>query len=348
MILNQNLFGGIVRVVIFGLLTYVALSRPRVRKTVFHLKEDDDGIEMPVYNSTTMTCTSTKILMKTKNNNTKNNNSAIVSKAFACGENCNFCVDRQRIKRAIIEIGTNNNPEYGPYVRKNKDVFFIAVEPIPIHYDTMVTTMTTGNQPLSRDRFVAVPAVVSPGDGFATFHIAKKSVCSSLMASSNKKYGKCAALRTKLEVPKVSLDSLVSLVPNHISISVISIDAQGYDLVVASTLTLAAQRRIRVIVMECQDLPYQDAKQRWLYHGSYNCDTIRGCMESPRWGGFVLDACVNNHRERDPRGVLVGEFNCFYRRQFVPSSEVDQYHNCSATPEFCRTKLRHMGESCPF
>eukprot|EP00759_Apiculatamorpha_spiralis_P005831 PhF_6_TR13437/c0_g1_i1/m.21457 len=247
-----------------------------------------------------------------------------------------------KIKRVVIEIGTNTHPEFASYVQENEDVFFIGVEPIPSNYREMIATIRN-----ITDRMLAVRAVVAPGNGYTTLNISTSPRCSSLLESPGEGISKCAQMKTQIRVHKVSLDSLVRMVPPALSISIISIDAQGYDLVVASTLTLETLKvnPPRVLVLECQDLR-ENSDVRWLYKGARNCDSIRRCIESSqRWGKYyLLEACKNNHPDWDPKGRLMSEYNCFYRRVDVPSSEVDQYSNCSAA-RLCRLP-RIPGTDC--
>eukprot|EP00759_Apiculatamorpha_spiralis_P037262 PhF_6_TR37183/c0_g1_i1/m.54774 len=308
----------------------------------------DESTHSSVANTTNMFCSRQALFMKKKEDG---------AVKFGCarrvkGGTCRLCVSRN-VTQVVIEIGTNIDPNYAEFAQDNKDFLYMAVEPIPDHYKTMVKVATSGPKGLQPNRFIAVPAVVAPGDGFTVFNLAKSPACSSMLEMNHKRtIGKCATLDKRLAVPKVTLDSLISLIPRHLPISLLSIDAQGFDLVVASTLTLASYKvtkRVRIMVLECQDLPHIDNKQRWLYQGSFNCDTIRHCMEeSPRWGGFVLEACVNNHPKRDVFGVTFAEFNCFYRRTFVPSSEVERFQNCSAPYSNCRKKFLHEGDECPY
>eukprot|EP00759_Apiculatamorpha_spiralis_P046273 PhF_6_TR42757/c0_g1_i4/m.64652 len=126
----------------------------------------------------------------------------------------------------------------------------------------------------------------------------------------------------------------------------ISIDAQGFDLAVASTLS-SPPSQVRSIVIECQDLPHNDQK-RWLYQGAFNCDTARRCLGRPNWGDFVLDGCHNNHPKSDPWGIHFAEFNCYYRRSFVPPEESEPFHGCVKFSKYCIKRFMHRGIECPY
>eukprot|EP00759_Apiculatamorpha_spiralis_P051310 PhF_6_TR5179/c0_g1_i1/m.7440 len=341
------------RFVLIPIIIFLLLSSRSNRKSFVTTTQRTTGISL-VFNTTTMLCSTMTSGLHILQQYTPGN---ITTRLIGCVRppstdptGCELCVPPNTTE-VVIEVGTNINPEFGSYAKQNPHVFFITVEPIPEHYDTMTRNVLTGNRALDSSRFLAIPAVVAPGDSFTTLHIAKMSACSSVLPLTQVHWGKCAALRKTLQVPQITLDSIMNLIPPMLPISILSIDAQGFDLTVFSTLMSdgITPHRVRVVVMECQDLPHIVGEQRWLYRGSHSCSTIQKCLaNSPRWGGFVFDACVNNHPNKDPYGELMGEYNCYFRRPDVPANVVDKIHKCSERPDVCRTQLVYPHKICPY
>eukprot|EP00759_Apiculatamorpha_spiralis_P057816 PhF_6_TR8783/c1_g2_i2/m.13918 len=252
--------------IVIGVMPFTYLTRWStniVDSTKFDVRVQNSLPLLSAENTTNILCSKRSLFVRRSSTNISS--LTLVGCARRVRSSCRLCIPRtQHIKEVIIEVGSNVNPEYGTYAKNNKNVFFIAVEPIPKFYDRMVSVMTSAG---ITNRFLAIPAAVAPGDGFTLLNEARASMCSSLlqMTNNSKTYGNCALLQRRFEVPRVSLDALVSIIPYYLDVSLISVDAQGYDLFVASTLTSAWASRVRIIALECQDLPIHGQEIKWLY-----------------------------------------------------------------------------------
>eukprot|EP00759_Apiculatamorpha_spiralis_P046281 PhF_6_TR42757/c0_g2_i4/m.64663 len=141
------------------------------------LEHGGSDLFYPVHNSSVLFCRWNGDLVITTMDASRGNTEVLqrigCAKYNSTTKQCQLCLPsevNQPIKEVIIEIGTNVRPEYGAHVKANQSIFFIAVEPIPSLHRSMVTWMTTGENAITSDRFLALPAVVAPGDGYDVLH----------------------------------------------------------------------------------------------------------------------------------------------------------------------------------
>ena len=198
-------------------------------------------------------------------------------------------------KGIIIEIGSNRKPDFWKVVSEMPfNQFLIAVEPVEFKH---VRNMCKREGFL---RCLALPFAVTTKDAMTQIQVAASSECSSLLSvrtvSVNAKPHPCESVTKVIPVPGITLDSLIaSYVPHRLDIRLLAIDAQGFDLHVASSLK---QHRDRVanIMLECQDLPPGHAKLAT--SGASTCGMAMACI-TQHWPEFAFDGCWPNigHKE---------------------------------------------------
>ena len=104
-------------------------------------------------------------------------------------------------------------------------------------------------------------------------------------------------------VATIRLDSLLCLVPPHVAIEYIKVDAQGSDLAV---LRGAGDQllRVRAVTAECQDLDRGENDPRRFYEGACRVADLRAYMRT--WG-FTEQECVLQNAD-------IAEYNCHFAR----------------------------------
>lgn len=179
----------------------------------------------------------------------------------------------------------------------------------------------------TKQRLVTFPAAITPSEGFVPMFVSAHKGCSSLLSMNDrarhfaKKEGKraprksgviqlrtleyCASIDQQINVPSFPLRTVLSKIPPQISIDLLMIDAQGFDIVVASTIGSAGSRA-KFVVLECQDL--DPGHLLFLVQGAPSCHQQKQCFEASM--PHRLEYCWDN-------APKVREYNCLYRRPDV-------------------------------
>lgn len=228
------------------------------------------------------------------------------------------------IRRFYVEVGTNDEPEMGPLVADDPTAMLLAFEPQPPVFKDMVRRFRP------RNRLIPVPGAISPVASFVRMHVSEHRGCSSLLAMNKqaaqfaevqKKNARtksvktqlrtvqfCATLSSDIMVPAAPLSYFLRMVPPSLPIDILSIDAQGFDTHVVSTLGANDQAdRVATIVLECQDLPLDHVF--FLVDGAPSCAEQRKCVEAGL--PHQLEFCWDN-------APKVRELNCVYRHPKLP------------------------------
>ena len=230
------------------------------------------------------------------------------------------------VQRVFVEVGTNDEPELGPLLPLYRDAMLIGFEPQPEVFRTMIARF-----PWKR-RIIAIPGAITPAGGFAKMHISEHKGCSSMLNMNTRaknfadKHGKkaprksaviqlrtikyCASVSGIIAVPSFPLFSILSRVPERVSIDLVMIDAQGFDTSVVSTIGAVANRT-KFIILECQDL--DPGHTLFLVDGAPSCDQQRRCVEGAL--PHRLEHCWDN-------APKVREYNCLYRLPSVPITDM--------------------------
>jgi FkbM family methyltransferase len=232
-----------------------------------------------------------------------------------------FIVFPAGVDKVFIEVGTNDEPELGPLLRIHPNAALIGFEPQPGVFTDMLKKFPT------KQRLVTFPAAITPHEGFVPMFVSAHKGCSSLLSMNDrarhfaKKEGKraprksgviqlrtleyCASVDQQINVPSFPLRTVLSKIPPHVSIDLLMIDAQGFDIVVASTIGSAGSRA-KFVVLECQDL--DPGHLLFLVQGAPSCHQQKQCFEAAM--PHRLEYCWDN-------APKVREYNCLYRRPDV-------------------------------
>lgn len=239
------------------------------------------------------------------------------------------------IQRVFIEVGTNRQPELCMLLPKYPDAILLGFEPQPKVFPQTLNSMK--NFPAHQS--MIFPAAISPKEGTVEMSVAAHTGCASLLQMNDKarEFAKqqrkksprsgsasfqlrtlerCAQSKHRPKnVATFPLSVILHLIPSSLTIDVVMIDAQGYDLVVASTIGVARHSpRIRYLILECQDLPI--GHPLFLVAGAPNCHLQRSCVERALIH-HKLAFCWEN-------SAVSRELNCLYRRRTSSSSPSSQ------------------------
>ena len=119
-----------------------------------------------------------------------------------------------------------------------------------------------------------------------------------------------------LKVPTVPLFDLIAKIPERVRVTVVAIDAQGFDWPVMQSLLPQKQfLRVANLVSECQDLPVDHPS--FITKGAISCSEMISCVGKYFSSSFEFVKCrENNERSR--------EFNCLWtNRRLVKLAERD-------------------------
>lgn len=225
------------------------------------------------------------------------------------------------IQSVLIEVGTNDEPDMGVLLKIHRNTTLIGFEPQPGVFTDMLRKFPF------KQRLVAFPAAITPSEGFVPMHVSAHKGCSSLLNMNDKarsfakKEGKkaprksgviqlrtleyCAMMDETIQVPSFPLKVVLERIPPRVSIDLLMIDAQGYDIMVASTIGTVGSRA-KFVVLECQDL--EPGHVLFLVEGAPSCHQQRQCFEAAM--PHRLEYCWDN-------APKVREYNCLYRHPDV-------------------------------
>mgnify|MGYP001591734146 CR=1 FL=1 len=245
-----------------------------------------------------------------------------------------------KVKHVILDVGTNMDPDSVTDFWHNDSVGFVWFEP----QKTLLThplqlPHIQSQMGLAATRVMAYPAAVAPTNGMMVLHLSAVHGCTSLLpmndhalkdpavmkgsfigsdaafpeyATSRIGFEGCIKKAHATQVPVVTGHDVVSLIDPKLNIIYLSVDAQGFDLQVATSFGLEIlSTRIDSMLLECQDLPA--GHPMFLTQGSYSCADIRDCvhkhlphrMINPLTGQPSLSCPINNPSH---------ERNCIFRR----------------------------------
>ena len=192
----------------------------------------------------------------------------------------------------VIEVGSNAVPDFQDVLTDYPfDQFLVAFEPV-VFQKTAAFCRVKG-----KGRCQVVPFAVAPTNGVTAMAVTNQTKCSSLLAPKAGTH-RCHKVSKKILVPTVRMDDFLRYtIRPSVPIRLLAIDAQGYDLHVASSLADLDQRsRVANIMLECQDLDINDPKL--LTQNASTCGMAADCIRR-HWPGFELDGCWPNFAERE-------------------------------------------------
>lgn len=178
--------------------------------------------------------------------------------------------------------------------------FLLSFEPLLDKYAVLLARGTSRFHGASRDRSVPLghhhprgvilPLAVTPYGGPINFSVAKTAGCSSMLPIANARAaatGWCAPQLESRQVPSLSLPTALELIPSHIPITLLKIDAQGADfsLVRAAPASLL-RRRVKAIQLETRSPTCPP-----LYLGQAMCDSTFEYMRSIGYASDLKGGC---------------------------------------------------------
>jgi FkbM family methyltransferase len=187
------------------------------------------------------------------------------------------------VKKVLIEVGTNNRPDFAHIARASSDVLYIMVEPL-----TAQAALAAGCKHIE-DRCTVVAGAVSNFNGFSSFRVGAASACSSLQPGGRG----CAAKAAQIVVPTFTLDRILDEIPGDLPIELLVLDCQGTDFYAASSLR-RHRHRVANIILECQDIPHRSKLSLYPSKKERNCGEVVSCI-TQHWGeGWVLHKLQEN------------------------------------------------------
>eukprot|EP00759_Apiculatamorpha_spiralis_P042616 PhF_6_TR4054/c0_g1_i1/m.5552 len=234
----------------------------------------------------------------------------------------------------MVEVGTNEMPELAYLTRDiGHHYSLLAFEPLPDIFQKLKENIWEKTKPF----IFPINAAITPNRGYVPFYISSITGCSSILPLNNqsstlvqKLYGNmtskkvqrqlrtammCVESQNKIFVPSFPLSSLLKYVSPNYTVQAIHIDAQGFDLVVANTITPEDRKRLHYIVLECQDLALHSPG--FLNQGAVNCGYQNYCMRE--WGFTFLYCWWNSRVSR--------EKNCLYKNKHLSGPVYRPYMN---------------------
>ena len=228
------------------------------------------------------------------------------------------------ISSVVIDIGTYYVPDSKVDFWFNQSVGFLWFDPTRNVIKTPLRAIDHRLQ--NQSRVMPFAAVVAPHAGTMILHVAKLAGCTSLLPLSNaaqktagmvgqghiKKIHRLCTSQSKTEiVPAVSGQSVMALIHPSLEVPLLSIDAQGFDLMVLSSFGLSAARA-NVILLECQDLPA--GHPLFLTVGAASCADIKHCIESTLPHRMIDGPSGNPAHACQVNNPTTSERNCAFRR----------------------------------
>jgi FkbM family methyltransferase len=206
-------------------------------------------------------------------------------------------IDTGSTTEVIVEVGPNTNPDLLRMVQQNSDRYFVMLEPgVPTALHNLCYRQLAG-------RCLLLPVAAGPRNTYLTFNIAAHNKCSTVLEGATG----CGAHSRPLNVPAMTLDTVLGLLPPHLPVRFIMLDCQGVDLAVLAGLR-RHRPRVANLCLECQDLPLQHPL--FISPRSSSCGQAISCVRD-QMPGFRLSRCW-------PNSPHVGELNCMFHNVFNP------------------------------
>lgn len=267
----------------------------------------------------------------------------------------------------VLDIGTHVTADsFNQWWTSHPRCGFIWFEPQPAW---SAVSMDKADDPSGPDfrrhmgvtmaRAFGFPAAVSPNNTHVPFHVAADSACSSLLPMNGEAHGgdgnfrRCVSEnnRSRIVVPTIRGEDVLSLVPPYLPIPFLAIDAQGFDLQVLASFSVERLSRIDVIVLECQDIDHRRLNQAALTVGVFTCSELQHCIEAALPHRMVSGATGQLGRRVCPANNPTDEHNCVFRRMDRPF--FDSSHALLSKPHVVSTGERliqhapRSGLQCP-
>ena len=177
-------------------------------------------------------------------------------------------------ENVIMEIGCSDMFTLDEHLLPHDTNFLISFEPLLEKYAVLLARGTPrfhpeggGDRsvPLAHHhrRGVVLPIAVSPqGGAVGSFKVSTRAGCSSMLPVVNStSWGQfCAELLDTREVPSISLETALGLVPPHLPVAHLKLDVQGVDLALIQSVDAALLRRrvstfsMEVVAEDCNPL----------------------------------------------------------------------------------------------
>jgi len=203
------------------------------------------------------------------------------------------------VRKVILDVGVHEETQFFRHADESHDLVVIGFEPIPQLYAIHK----------KHPRICIVPAAVSvvPPDNpgrisFNVFNGVDSPMSSLLQLKRSGSLPQKSVMSYYVSI--ITLEEVLKLLPKHVRIPLVKVDAQGSDLLVVKSAS-AHISRIERIQVECQDLPVNH--ERMVYVGQ---PTKQDFVEFFANKGFVLERCWDNQ-------PVFREENCIFARSDI-------------------------------
>lgn len=251
------------------------------------------------------------------------------------------------IKRIVIDVGTNADPDSQTDYWGVEDVGFVWFEPqVTLWTHPMHLKEIRAVQGINSGRVVGFPGAVSPSNGHFDMYLSAISGCTSLLemndealknpgvmkgsfVGSDKAFSNWATAKGgftgciekvkgrphRETIPTLRGEAIMAMIPPELPVFLLSIDAQGFDLTVASSFGKGLGRA-EIVLIECQDLPFGHGM--FLTKGAFSCADIRACMEEYLPSHKMVDAATGEPADTCTINNPSHERNCMFRNMDKP------------------------------
>ena len=217
----------------------------------------------------------------------------------------------RHLTHALVEIGCSDFDTLALGVLpRDPFAFSLSFEPMIDKYASILAQASREYEGRDRSvslgqlgsgRGVVLPIAVSPRGGTFDFHVAQQAGCSSLLEHNrNSTWGhNCDAELETRRVESITLAQALALLPAHLPIRMLKIDAQGVDF---QLIRAAPSELVRTRVQRIE-LEVRSSSCPPLYRGQDDCDAVAAAMAER---GFAL---AEQQRCPNPRRVDASSFN---------------------------------------
>lgn len=221
----------------------------------------------------------------------------------------------KRILRVLLDVGTHAISTFLHVPVRDRGHFLLAFEPQPL----------LAREHPAYDGALVLPVAVSATPGVVSFQLYVPET-----SGSHHEFSQGASIlnhgdivknevvgNLTVNVPCITLDSIISRIPEHIYIQYIKVDAQGADLMALKGASRSLKRVNVGVTFECQDLPNKTSSLMY-YEGACIVSEARAWLRSH---GFSHDHCIAN-----PGNPLIREYNCHFSRSAVKLNQTIATH----------------------
>ena len=128
---------------------------------------------------------------------------------------------------------------------------------------------------------VVIPMLVGAPGKLGNIGLVGKAECSVVQSAEKAELDPCLHAAGYVTVPIGSIASVVDLLPQNVTIGLLSIDMNGYDLVAVSTLGMTNVAKLGYLEMSCSDQPASSYEERAA--STHTCGEQVACL-TKEWG----------------------------------------------------------------